>query len=521
MNYKEKVEELEEKVTMMIVDYENGGMSNLRLLELIDNIERLGLGYRFHTHITRVLNKIAVINENSLGLEEADNDLYAVSLRFRLLRQHGYSVSQDLVRRFRDVTHGGLTGYPQTDVKTLLSIYEASYTGFDRETDLHEARLFATEHLLKINDHENDVMDHIYHALDVPLYRMIPRLEARWYIDAYGKRKDANQHLLDLAILDFNMVQSAHKRDLQEASKWWENLGLSRKLHFARDRVMECFFVSVAAEFDPQYSYCRVGLTKVCSLITILDDIYDVHGSLDELKVLTSAVKRWDIDAMKHMTEYLQVGFLALYNTVNEMGYTMLMSHGENIIPVLRRSWGELLGAFLVEAEWQESNYMPTLEQYLDNAWRSIAQKNVLTHGYVFTNQGIKKDATESLEKFADLFKWSSMISRLCNDLGTSTDEIARGKNLNAISCYMHENGVGEEVAREYVKTLRDEAWRKLIEARVACSEEATNPFVDMAVNLARFSDCVYRYGDEIGAPDARSKDRVLSVIIEPITFSS
>ena len=83
----------------------------------------------------------------------------------------------------------------------------------------------------------------------------------------------------------------------------------------------------------------------------------------------------------------------------------------------------------------------------------------------------------------------------------------------------MHENRVCEEVAREYIKNLIDKAWRKMIKAQVGCSQESGDPFIDMAINLARLSHCTYQYGDGHGAPDARAKDRVISVIIEPVTI--
>ncbi|KAJ0666974.1 putative (E)-beta-ocimene synthase [Helianthus annuus] len=106
------------------------------------------------------------------------------------------------------------------DVKALLSIYEASYLALESELDLHEAKLCATKSLLKQSGQVHKVMhDHIIYALDIPLYHRMQRLQARWYIDAYGKRKDANKLLLELAILDFNMVQSENKKDLQQVSK--------------------------------------------------------------------------------------------------------------------------------------------------------------------------------------------------------------------------------------------------------------------------------------------------------------
>ncbi|GKC20259.1 (E)-beta-ocimene synthase, chloroplastic-like protein [Tanacetum coccineum] len=502
INY-ERVKELEQKVRLLLnADYENGSLGVLQVLEHINDIERLGLGYRFKNDITRALSTIT--DRNIVEIEGKEDNVYAAALRFRLLRQHGYNVSQDFVRRFKD-SSGDFMGFLKTDLKGLINLYEASYLAFEGERDLHEAKLFATEYLPNFKSQEYGAHELINHALELPLYRRMLRLEARWYIDAYGKRKDANILMLELAALDFNMVQSELKTELQELSKWWKSIGLASKLSFVRDRLMECFFWTVGIVFEPQYSSCRVGLTKVAALITVIDDIYDVYGSLDELKIFTDVVKRWDINAIEHMPEYLQVGYQALYNTVNDLG-----SNTPIALPILVKEWGDLLEAFYVEARWTHNKYIPTLEDYLNNAWRSVSGVVILTHGYFLINKETKKDMIESLEKYHELLKWSSTIFRLCNDLGTSSDEIKQGKTANAISCYMHENGACEEVAREYIKDLIDEAWRKMIKAQVGCSQESGDPFIDMAINLARISHCTYQYGDGHGAPDARAKDTVI-----------
>ncbi|KAK9065167.1 hypothetical protein SSX86_016550 [Deinandra increscens subsp. villosa] len=516
-NFKDKVLKLEKKVRALNVDVENDSFRMLELLEHIDDIERLGLSHRFQHDITRAL---AIITSN-VRLEEKEDDLHEASLRFRILRQHGYNVSEDFLKRFKDI-HGGFIERLETDVKGLISLYEASHIAFIEESDLHKAKLFAMKHLLKLKHGENDaqVHEHIHHTLEVPLYHRVHRLQARSYIDTYKKRQDANLLFLELATLDFNMTQAAFKTELKEVSMWWKNIGLTYKLDFARDRLMECFFWAVGMVFEPQNHSCRVWITKAFSLITVIDDIYDIYGSVDELEIFIDAVKRWDTDKVEHMPTYLKVGFEALHNTVTEMGSNTSIGQGEDITAILVKVWGELLEAFLVEAKWTRDKYIPTLQAYLDNAWRSVSGVVLLTHGYFSISQEMKIDVADSLEKYHDLMKWSSVIFRLYNDLATSSNEIERGETANAISCYMHEKGVTEEVAREYITTLIDEAWRKLVKVHVACSQEFPNPFVDMAINLARTSHCTYQYGDGHGAPDARAKDRVLSVIIEPIIIA-
>lgn len=182
----------------------------------------------------------------------------------------------------------------QQDVKGLIGLYEASFLAFEGESLLDEAKSFATKHLKNWNGHQDtNQLEYVNHALELPLHYRTPRIEARWYIFAYGKKKDANQCLLELAALDFNMVQSTHQSDLQYASTWWNNIGLASNLSFIRDRLMECFFWNVGVVFEPQYSTSRIGLTKVGALITTIDDVYDVYGSLDELELFANAVERF------------------------------------------------------------------------------------------------------------------------------------------------------------------------------------------------------------------------------------
>ncbi|KAI7729238.1 LOW QUALITY PROTEIN: hypothetical protein M8C21_020255, partial [Ambrosia artemisiifolia] len=76
------------------------------------------------------------------------------------------------------------------------------------------------------------------------------------------------------------------------------------------------------------------------------------------------------------------------------------------------------------------------------------------------------------------------------------------------------------EIFTDAIKGMRlEEVKMKLIKVDVDCSQEFTNPFIDMTINLARISCCTYQYGDGHGAHDARAKDRIFSVIIEPITI--
>lgn len=73
---------------------------------------------------------------------------------------------------------------------------------------------------------------------------------------------------------------------------WWKRIELGEKLRFSRDRIVENFVWTVGTNFKSDFENCRKDITKVYALITIIDDIYDVHGTLEELELFTKAIDR-------------------------------------------------------------------------------------------------------------------------------------------------------------------------------------------------------------------------------------
>jgi len=75
--------------------------------------------------------------------------------------------------------------------------------------------------------------------------------------------------------------------------RWWWDIGLSSNLKFARDRLVEFYIWSLAMFPEPHLAMCHKELTKVGQLLTVLDDVYDIYGTLDELELFTHAIERF------------------------------------------------------------------------------------------------------------------------------------------------------------------------------------------------------------------------------------
>ncbi|KDP35332.1 hypothetical protein JCGZ_09491 [Jatropha curcas] len=506
-----RINKLKEEVRVML----NQPINTLDKLELIDTLQRLGLAYHFEDEIKRQL--MGIYNRRCADVSGTEG-LHAIALEFRLLRQHGYTISKDFFSNFLDEM-GNFKIHLCESLEGMLSLYEASFLSEEDDNILQVARDFTTSYLnnyIKQNNNNKYMSMLITHALELPLHWRPPRLETRWFIDVYERKLGMNSLLLELAKLDFNYVQAIHQEDLKSTSRWWKNTGFGEKLSFARDRIMENLMWTIGMTFEPEFGYCRRMSTKVNALLTTIDDVYDVYGTLDELELFTDAVERWDVNAMKQLPDYMKICFLGLQNSINEIAFDTLKEQGFDIIPYLKKSWADVCNAYLLEAKWYNSGYTPTLQEYLDNAWISIGNSVVLIHGYFVSKTPITNDALKALNEYHNIIRCSCLIFRLTDDLGTSSDELKRGDVPKSIQCYMHETGASEARAREHIRYLTSEMW-KTMNKELLVDSPFSKTFIHIAINQARMAHCMYQHGDGHGIEDRETNGRVLSLLVQPI----
>ncbi|KAJ0081579.1 hypothetical protein Patl1_11610 [Pistacia atlantica] len=155
-----------------------------------------------------------------------------------------------------------------------------------------EAWEFSSKHLKDLDDKDvnQNLVPLVEHALELPLHWWAPRFETKWFIDSYERREDKNHLLLELAKVDFNILQGIHQEELKDTLRWWENTGL-RELTFARINFILAYLWGLGVAFQPQYSYCIKFVAKAVALITLIDDIYDVYGTLPELELLVMLLR--------------------------------------------------------------------------------------------------------------------------------------------------------------------------------------------------------------------------------------
>ena len=107
------------------------------------------------------------------------------------------------------------------DVQGLLSMYEASFFGLEGERIMDEAKAFSGGHLKNLKGPiPVSLSRKVEHALDMPVHWRLTRIEARWFIDIYEQEQHFNPALLQLAKLDYNMVQAIHGNEVSKLTRY-------------------------------------------------------------------------------------------------------------------------------------------------------------------------------------------------------------------------------------------------------------------------------------------------------------
>ncbi|KAL1834204.1 hypothetical protein ACET3Z_003855 [Daucus carota] len=506
-----RASELKEEVRMIF----NNVAGPLEQLELIDQLQRVGVDYHYRDEINRALKSI---HQNA---ETWEKDLHATALEFRLLRQHGHYISPEGFNKFTE--NGSFNKSIHSDVRGLLSLYEASYFAIQGESLMEEAWSFTSKLLKDCLKNINDLnlQMQVRHALELPLQWRIPRFDVKWNIDMYQRSGHVVPAvLLEFAKLDFNIRQASNQEELKDLSRWWSRLDMGEKLPFARDRLVMSYLWSLAIAGEPHHKYGREVLTKIIELIGVYDDVYDIYGTLDELELFTDVTKRWDVNALNELPDYMKLCFLSLNNLVNDTTYDILKDQNVDVLTNQRKWYNDLFERYIVEARWYYTGYQPTLEEYLRNGFVSIGGPAVMLYAYIGTADPIRKEELEFIEDFPDIVRLACEVFRLSDDYGTTSDEQARGDVPSSVMCYMSDAGVSEEVSREHIMNLIREKWSQINKLRF--SEKGNGPlswrFVDTMLNLVRSGHCLYNAGEDgFSVEDVVAKESLVSLLVEPI----
>ncbi|KAM7489235.1 hypothetical protein LguiB_026719 [Lonicera macranthoides] len=401
----------------------------------------------------------------------------------------------------------------------LLSLYESAHLRVHEEDILDEALEFTTAHLQQmLNSLSVNTLSasQIVYALNMPIHKGLTRIEARHYIPIYQQDNSHNKTLLQFAKLDFNVLQKVHQRELGDITRWWKDLNVPEKLPFARDRLVECYFWILGVYFEPRYYLARRILTKVISLTSIMDDIYDVYGTIEELILFTDAIQRWDINSANQLPEYMRHVYATLLDVYREMEEELSKEGKSYHVDYAKEAMKQLARAYFDEANWYHKGYVPTMEEYMDVAMASAGYGMLAITSFVGMGDLVTKQAFDWVSNNPLIVEACTLYSRLANDMVGHMSEQERGDVASSVECYTKQHNVTKEEAFVEFNRRITNAWKDMNQE---CLGPTAVPMVllERVMNLARIINIMYKDEDVYTNAKTRLKNFITSLLIENV----
>ncbi|XP_010537814.1 PREDICTED: ent-kaur-16-ene synthase, chloroplastic isoform X2 [Tarenaya hassleriana] len=445
------------------------------LLSMVDTLENLGIDRYFKNDIKRVLDE--TYRCWLQGDEEIYSDLGTCALAFRLLHGHGYDVSYDPLDQFAEEYgfSNSLEGHLQ-DTVSVLQLFKAAERSPD-ESALKKQSLW-TRHYLKTElsnwsitrDQVTNLKQEVEDALVYPFYANLERLahrrklkgsslvNARVMKTSYCLRNICDSDILKLAVEDFNSCQSIHRKELEVLDRWVVEKGM-QKLKFARQKLPYCYFSAAATLFAPELSDARLSWAKGAVLTTVVDDFFDIGGSKEEMENLIHLIERWDLNGVPEFcSEQVEIIFSALKETILETGERAFDYQGRNVTDHIVDIWLALIKSMSQEAEWSRNKSVPTLEDYMANAYVSFALGPIVLPALYLIGPKLHEKTVKSRD-FHKLYELMSTVGRILNDIQGFKRESDEGK-LNSVSLGMIHEGKGQS-KEEIIELMKVSAERK------------------------------------------------------------
>ncbi|CAL5060677.1 unnamed protein product [Urochloa decumbens] len=468
--------------------------SGREMVAAIDNLKRLCIDHYFEEEIEGAMGAC-------MDLVHSD-DLFDATLALRLMREAGHDVSaDDVLRRFTN-GNGEFNLALSKDIRGLLSLHDMSYLDMGDEASLYKAKEFSSKHLASaIRYLDPGLARYVRQSLDHPYHLSLMQYKARHHLSYLQTLPTRNIAMEELAIVEFQLNKRQHQQEMQEIKRWWMDLGLAQEIPVARDQVLKWYMWPMAVLQGSSFSRYRIEITKIISLVYVVDDIFDLVGTPEELSLFTEAIKMWNTVAPDSLPTCMRSCYNALYTITNEIADMAEKENGFNPVNHLKKAWAVLFDGFMVESKWLANNQAPTAEDYLRNGVVTSGVPLTFAHLLFLLGQDHptcnNEDAANLNDHIPLAISCPAKILRLWDDMGSAKDEEQEGLDGSYRNFYLIENpSCTEADAEEHMRGLIMREWEEL-NRECFFRRTFSDSFSQASLNAARMVSVMYSYDKE------------------------
>ncbi|RCV44820.1 hypothetical protein SETIT_9G405200v2 [Setaria italica] len=464
LSMKERARVKEEEVKQIVRDTFASSSDMALKLELVDTLQRIGVGYHYGEEIDDLLR---AVHRDVQALHQEggcdDDGLYVTSLRFYLLRKHGYRVSSDVFVKFKD-EQGNFAS--TDDVSCFLMLYDAAHLRTRGEEILDSAIAFTKIRLQSVMDSlEPELAREVQCTLETPRYRRVERVEARRYISVYERKAapSRNDTILEFAKLDYNILQALYCEELKALTIWWKDLRSRADLRFARERVVEMYFWMLGVVHEPQYSYSRILLTKFFKLVSLIDDFCDSYSTTEESEEFTMAIEKWNEEVAEQIPAHMKALYINILDNINDIIHELKL--GENSHAELAKELLiDIAQCYHAEVKWRDEHYVPAkVEEHLQLSAPSSACMHITNLTFISLGDVTTREDIQWVSSYPKIIRGVCTIARISNDIMSHEREQASKHVVSTVQTCMKEYGFAPEQAKGKLGMLIDEAWMDIV----------------------------------------------------------
>ncbi|TVU33615.1 hypothetical protein EJB05_25440, partial [Eragrostis curvula] len=402
--------------------------------------------------------------------------------------------ADEILRRFTDGA-GELSLALSKDIKGLLSLHDLSHLNMGEEALLYKAKEFSSKHLASaIRGLEPSLARYVRQSLDHPYHLNLMQYKARHHLSYLQSHNNKNTTAME----EFQHNKLLHQNEMEEIKRytntWWMNQRLSQDVPVARDQLLKWYMWPMTILQGSSFSRYRVEITKIISFVYIVDDIFDLIGTPEELSRFSDAIKMWDIAAADSLPSYMRSCYKTLYNIWprRSMDLTLSIISG-------KLYWETLFDGFMVEAKWLATDQVPSSEDYLRNGVVTSGVPLAFAHVFFLLGHdpGASIEAEKLIEHIPPAISCPAKILRLWDDMGSAKDEAQEGLDGSYKNFYLMENPSPSPAdAKEHMLSLIIREWEEL---NRECFRRRTfsSSFMQACLNAARMVSVMYSYDEE------------------------
>ncbi|KAJ8767585.1 hypothetical protein K2173_018143 [Erythroxylum novogranatense] len=405
-------------------------------LYMVNQLQRLGLAEYFNEEIEKVLVQVyeSYMTRES-WVEPNDSPhalkLYKDSLAFYLLRLYGFRVSPwTFCWLLQSKKVEEMIGNDHEHFSSvMLNVYRATDLMFPGEYELDAAMSFSKKLLEKTISGKPKGQDHVlypnfHEALDYMTWIEHENNNALWM-----EKTSYHRYRQLCPIVPLHNTPHAFKEKFLRAI--WLSSHLNQKLVLLslQNYVFRwsnqlystyCYFAIASSTSLPRDCDLRTITAKSTVVVTVADDFYDIEGSLDELRKLTSAVQSKTI-------------FKVLESLVQEIAAKHFQIHGMTKITDYVRNIVKL-----TEATLSRSGCIPLMGDYPKTDMISIAMHTLVLPASCFLQSSMTTHKFRP-PKYETITRLLMLIPLLLNDTQSYEKEQKDGK-INLFTLHLKQN---------------------------------------------------------------------------------